>query len=186
MRYNYVEPVREPPPWARQAGAPTPAGRVLKRSSVIGDSEGAVPSEARTLIRAARDARPQWTFRLTHSVTLNEAGNSAIHHVFLRVYGRNGEPLGYCGWTAGHTIGGHIWREHVEAGTTYRMVGVTEFAAWVKNEPYTPYAPPPQGGCPRCAVTDVRVKTDGSPYKHKDPELGAECVWRIPLKWESV
>ncbi len=185
MRYNYIEPSRQPPPWAKPPPIPPPS-RVLKRAAPIDIGHPVVPADARTLVRAAADARPQWTIRLTHSVTLSESGRSVIDHVFLRVYGRNGEPLGYCGWTAGHTVGGHIWRGAVESGTTYRMVGVTEFSAWLNNIPYVPYVPPPLGLCPRCEITDVRLKTDGSPYKHKNPDLGMECAWRIPLKWRST
>jgi hypothetical protein len=176
VRYSYVEPAREPPPWQAKPYAPAVVQVVLKRASLVEASDPVVPAGARSLLAAAREARPSWTFALTHSVTLNEAGNALVHHVFLRVFNRHGEPLGHCGWTAGHTSGARIWNHHPDQPIPWAFVNATEFACWVKNVPYEPPAVVERARCPRCTALDVRIKLDGSPYKHRDPLMGMECA----------
>jgi hypothetical protein len=186
VRYSYVEPAREVRPAAAAPGS-RPGAAILKRAAQVALDDPVVPADTRRLVNAAREARPQWTFKLTHSVTLNDARNAVLHHVFVRVYGRAGEPLGYCGWTAGHTVGGHIWRDVVDplvGGTTYRQVGITEFAAWARNQPYEPprAQPVPRGICPACDLAEVRVKQNGIPYSHRDPATDTPCTWRVPYR----
>jgi hypothetical protein len=184
VRYSYVEPapVVAPPPHLGKATVP-----VLKRAELVGVDHPEVPGDARRMVVAAREARPSWVVKLTHSVTLNAAGNALVHHVFVRVYGADGEPLGYCGWSAGHTVGGHIWREIMDpdvGGTTYRQVGVTEFAAWAQARPYTPPTAQPvtRGTCPACERSEVRAKLNGIPYSHRAPATDLPCAWRIPYR----
>lgn len=175
MRYSYVEPAPVESAVLRRESATKRAVPILKRSAPIDVEDANVPADARRLVLDGREARPGWVFMLTHSVTLNEAGNGVVHHVFIRVYGEGGEPLGHCGWTAGHTTGGRIWNHHPERRIPFAFVNKTEFAAWVRNEAYLPPAVAERGPCPRCTALDVRIKKDGNPYKHKDPLSGTEC-----------
>jgi hypothetical protein len=177
MRYSYVEPSRDPPPWARPASTTAPASSpVLQRAITVDAEHPVVPAVARRLVLAGKEARPGWVFRLTRSVTLNDKGNALVHHVFLRVYGEGGEPLGHCGWTAGHTTGARVWNLHPERRIPFAFVGLVEFSCWVENVPYEPPPDVERGRCPKCTIDGVRLKNDGMPYKHKDPIIGMECT----------
>ena len=177
MRYSYVEPAREPPPWStHRKPVAAPFSTIVKRSQPVDPRDPVVPADARRLVDAGANAHPSWRLVLTHSATLNEAGSALVHHVFLRVYGEGGEPLGHCGWSAGHTTGARVWNLHPERKIPFAFVGLDEFACWLKGIPYTPPSPVQRGTCNRCGATDVRVKNDGNPYKHKNPDMGMECT----------
>lgn len=180
MRYAYVTPTPQPTP---RAGLPLrPALTVvLKPTAEVGHADAVVPAEARRLVLAGREAHPGWRFKLTHSVTLSDSGRHIVDHVFIRVYRRSdGEPLGYCGWTAGHTVGGRIWGYNPGSSLRFPMVNSSQFEAWCKGVAYLPPAPADRGTCPVCGRGDVRVKNDGAPYAHRDQAIGNPCVWRIP------
>lgn len=62
----------------------------------------------------------------------------------------------------------------VRRPVAYAPASLEEWIARARGEPWTPPPPTPQVPCLRCG-REVRLRTDGQPYKHKTTE-GNECA----------
>lgn len=177
MRYSYVTPAATIVTYERPAHVVKPTTRVIVRADNktgdIGPDSPLVPRDAKRLHGYVERARSRRA-RLTYSLAITSEGRP-LETVMLRVYDMAGSPTGYIGWVAGHVTRGCIMETRLR-----NHIGLDEFACWIERRPYIPPPRAEVGACPRCMIDTVRVKKNGQPYKHRDPDTGLDCPEGTP------